>query len=105
MLCPYRGAVFHSISITNTNFGSWVEERNQTQLFDRQLAQFLAEIADTPPAEADRIDDRLPTGLPAISSRQIYFRLWVNRSVALFLKSLLCTEYKFDVAGVANTHI
>ncbi len=91
MLCPYRGAVFYSISITNTNLGGWVEERNQTQLFDRQLAQSDAAITDTPPAEADRFYDALATGLAAISSHQIYFSLWVNRSVALFLKSLLCT--------------
>ncbi|MEG4809116.1 hypothetical protein QUA79_16655 [Microcoleus sp. F8-D1] len=47
MLCPYRGAVFDSISITTTNCGGWVEGRNQTQLFDRQLAQSDAAITDT----------------------------------------------------------
>jgi len=55
LLCPYRGAVFHSISITTTNFGGWVEQRNPTQLFDRQLALSLAEITDTPQAEADAV--------------------------------------------------
>ncbi|UNU18446.1 hypothetical protein D0A34_05750 [Microcoleus vaginatus PCC 9802] len=78
MLCPYRGAVFDSISITTTNFGGWVEQRNPTQLFDRQLAQPLAAITGTPPAEADRFDDALPTALVAIESHKIYFRLWVN---------------------------
>jgi len=105
LLCPYRGAIFHSISITNTNFGGWAKERNQTQLFDRQLAQSLAAITDTPPAEAGRFDDTLPTALAAIESRKICLRLWFNRSVVLLLKTLLCTEYKFEVAGVANSHI
>jgi hypothetical protein len=76
LLCPYRGAVFHSISITTKNLGGWVDQRNPTQLFDRQLAQFLAAITDTPPAEADRVDDAGPTALAAISSSKIFLRLW-----------------------------
>ncbi|MEG3909531.1 hypothetical protein QT979_13810 [Microcoleus sp. w2-18bC1] len=78
MLCPYQGAVFHSISITTTNFGGWAEERNQTQLFDRQFTLSLAEITDTPPAEADRFDHVRPTALAAIESPKICFTLWVN---------------------------
>ncbi|MEP6490499.1 hypothetical protein NDI43_23375 [Microcoleus vaginatus GB2-A3] len=46
--------------------------------FDRQLAQSLAAITDTPPAEADRFDDALVTALAAIESRKICLRLWVN---------------------------
>jgi hypothetical protein len=78
LLCPYRGAVFHSISITTPNCGGWVEQRNPTQLFDRQLAQSDAAITDTPPAEADRVDDALPKALAAIESRKICLRLLSN---------------------------
>ncbi|WP_333099471.1 hypothetical protein [Microcoleus sp. Pol12A6] len=46
--------------------------------FDRQLAQSDAAITDTPPAEAGRFDDTLPTALAAIESPKICLRLWFN---------------------------